>query len=100
MKPITLSVDNISITFLPIPAGDFIRGSSHKEITHAIEEFPHLEKEWFEKEYPQHDVNIPDYYVAETLVTNSQWKTFMLANDVTNLPIGFHAELPDHPVWK
>jgi formylglycine-generating enzyme required for sulfatase activity len=99
MEPFSIAIGDTEITFLPIAAGDFAMGSSREEIAHAIEEFPHLDKAWFDKEYPQHDVNVADFYMAETLVTNAQWKTFMLANDIANMPRGFHAELPDHPVW-
>lgn len=74
-------------------------GSTKEEIAHAVEEFPHLEATWFEKEYPQHEVLVPGFYIAVTLVTNSQWRVFMQENDITRLPKGFDMSKPSHPVW-
>lgn len=73
-------------------------GSTKEEMAHAVEEFPHLEAAWFEKEYPQHEVLVPGFYMAETLITNSQWRVFMLENDIARIPEGFDETKPAHPV--
>ncbi|HEX8762927.1 MAG TPA: SUMF1/EgtB/PvdO family nonheme iron enzyme, partial [Candidatus Saccharimonadales bacterium] len=92
-------IDTIPLAFLHIPAGNFLMGSSRQEIAHTVEGFPHLEAAWFEKEYPQHEVDVPEFYMAETLITNAQWHTFMRENNITRKPLGFDIDKPDHPVW-
>ncbi|SRR6266540_218820 len=99
MKPITMSIADTPLTFLTIPAGPFLMGSTKKEIQHAVEEFPHLEAAWFEKEYPQHEVEVAAFYMAETQITNRQWQVYMEANNITLTPEGFNADQPKCPVW-
>ena len=99
MKPINISIANSNVIFLPIPTGPFLMGSTREEIAHAVEEFPHLQAAWFEKEYPQHEVNETTFYMAETLITNRQWQALMEATDVARNPQGYEADNPDYPVW-
>lgn len=94
-----LSVGKTSMQFLPIPAGSFFMGSTKQEIAHAIEEFPHLQAAWFEKEYPQHKVDVPQFYMSETPITNAQWYVFMQETGTNRMPQGFNVAKPDHPVW-
>lgn len=98
-KPFQVAVGGIPLTFLPIPGGTFHMGSTKEEIQHAIEEFPHLEAAWFEKEYPQHEVDVSAFYMAETQITNRQWQIFMDASNISRTPEGFETSSPDCPVW-
>jgi formylglycine-generating enzyme required for sulfatase activity len=99
MKSFQITVGDTTLTFLPIPKGSFLMGSNQEEIQHAVEEFPHLEAVWFEKEYPQHAVDVPAFYMAETQITNHQWQIFMDTNSISRIPEGFDANQPDCPVW-
>jgi formylglycine-generating enzyme required for sulfatase activity len=73
-----------------IPAGPFLMGSSADNPL-ALDE-----------EKPQHNINLPDYSIARTPVTNAQYANFVA---VTGYPVPDHwesvdtlAEKLDHPV--
>jgi len=53
-----------------IPAGEFLMGSDPKKDKHARE-----------NEQPQHTLYLPDYYLAKTPVTNTQYAAFVQATD-------------------
>jgi formylglycine-generating enzyme required for sulfatase activity len=52
-----------------IPSGKFLMGSDPKQDPHAED-----------REQPQHTLSLPDYYLAQTPVTNTQYQIFV---DVT-----------------
>jgi formylglycine-generating enzyme required for sulfatase activity len=58
--------DEALLGFLRIPAGPFSMGSD-----------PFLDPAAKETEQPQHEVNLPDFYIARNLVTVAQYKTFV-----------------------
>jgi eukaryotic-like serine/threonine-protein kinase len=65
-KIFTESIGNgINLTMVNIPAGKFLMGS------------PEREKGRDNDESPQHEVKIPEFYMAQTLVTQAQWQTIM-----------------------
>jgi formylglycine-generating enzyme required for sulfatase activity len=57
--------NGISPRMVKIPAGEFMMGS------------PASEKGRFNNESPQHKVNVPEFYMGQTLVTQAQWQQLM-----------------------
>ena len=57
--------NGIKLTMVKIPAGKFMMGS------------PNTEKERENEESPQHQVSIPGFYLAKTLVTQAVWQNIM-----------------------
>ncbi len=55
----------IQMELVRIPAGEFRMGSD-----------PQVDKQAFSDEKPQHIVSLPDFYIARTPVTNSQFAAF------------------------
>jgi eukaryotic-like serine/threonine-protein kinase len=53
--------DGVLLTMVKIPAGTFLMGS------------PTTEEGCQPEEQPQHPVNIPEFYLGQTLVTQAQW---------------------------
>jgi formylglycine-generating enzyme required for sulfatase activity len=74
-----------------IPAGEFLMGSD-----------PSVDKDAWYSEQPQHTLYLPDYYLAETPVTNAQYAAFVQATDHTPPEHWVGGEPPegkkDHPV--
>jgi formylglycine-generating enzyme required for sulfatase activity len=57
-----LFVEEISLTMLKIPAGSFLMGS------------PENEPERFDDEGPQHEVKLGAFWMAQTPITQAQWR--------------------------
>jgi formylglycine-generating enzyme required for sulfatase activity len=57
-----------------IPAGEFLMGSTREQVEQLIAQGAN--RKWVEGELPQHSVDLPDYYIAKTLVTNVQYAVF------------------------
>jgi eukaryotic-like serine/threonine-protein kinase len=57
--------NNVELTMVKISAGKFLMGS------------PTSEKGRSNDESPQHLVNVPEFYLGQTLVTQSQWTAIM-----------------------
>ncbi|PON15659.1 formylglycine-generating enzyme family protein [Candidatus Entotheonella serta] len=76
--PLTLR-DRFGITFILIPAGEFMMGSSAEDIKDAIRNFSHdLKREWIADEMPQHRVRISrPFYLSKFEITQSQWASVM-----------------------
>lgn len=76
-----------------IPAGEFLMGSN-----------PNLDNNTRPNEQPQHRLYLPDYFMARTPVTNTQYAVFVQAAKYPppdSWPDGqFPEERPDHPVVK
>jgi len=76
-----------------IPAGSFLMGSDAKKDPDARED-----------EQPQHELYLPDYHIARTPVTNTQYQAFVQAVD-HDPPEYWDGQIPpvgleDHPVVK
>jgi formylglycine-generating enzyme required for sulfatase activity len=74
-----------------IPAGEFLMGSDPQQDGEALDD-----------EEPQHRLYLPDYYLAETPVTNAQYRAFVAATG-RKAPFGWTDRTPprgeeDHPV--
>jgi formylglycine-generating enzyme required for sulfatase activity len=76
------------MTFVRVPAGEFIMGSSEEEIDDALalcnEFYDDCMRGWFEDEAPQHEVYLDEYWIGQTEVTNAQWQLFMEAGGYQN----------------
>lgn len=96
-----------------IPGGPFTMGTSDEEEEAAVRSqmsvqgFSRSEKEvrgWIEDEKPQHQVDLPGFFIAKYPVTNGQYEAFV---DATNHNPPQHwqgsqppAELRNHPVVR
>lgn len=58
----------VKLTMVKIPAGKFLMGS------------PLSEEKRESDESPQHQVNVPEFFIGQTLVTQSQWTAIMGSN--------------------
>jgi formylglycine-generating enzyme required for sulfatase activity len=69
-------VDGMMMVF--IPQGTFLQGSSEEEIDQAFEEcqafYKDCIREYFESEYPQHEVHLDSYWMDQTEVTIEMYK--------------------------
>jgi formylglycine-generating enzyme required for sulfatase activity len=76
-----------------IPAGEFLMGSD-----------PDLDKNAQKDEQPMHRLNLPDYYIAKTPVTNAQYAAFVEATGHRQPRHWENGDIPDgmadHPVVK
>ena len=61
--------DGVKLTMVKIPTGKFLMGSPKSEVQRS------------EGESPQHEVTVAGFYLAQTLVTEAQWRI------ITNFPI-------------
>jgi formylglycine-generating enzyme required for sulfatase activity len=59
-----------------IPAGEFLRGTSDADILEMTLRFG-WQSEWFDDEKPQRKIYLDAYYIAETPVTNEEYKKFV-----------------------
>ncbi|ETX03418.1 MAG: hypothetical protein ETSY2_33555 [Candidatus Entotheonella gemina] len=71
--------DGFGITFVLIPAGEFMMGSTAVDVQDAVRKFSHdLKREWIADEMPQHPVRISrPFYLSKYEITQSQWKSVM-----------------------
>jgi eukaryotic-like serine/threonine-protein kinase len=71
--------NGLNLTIVKIPSGDFMMGS------------PEREKGSTNEERPQHKVNIQEFYIGQTLITQLQYETIMRRNPSRfrgdNLPV-------------
>jgi formylglycine-generating enzyme required for sulfatase activity len=86
-----LSSSPLEPKMIPIPAGEFLMGSDPKQDQRAED-----------REQPQHTLYLPDYYLAQTPVTNAQYQAFVEAT-AHRTPQHWQNGLPphgkaDHPV--
>lgn len=93
-------------TFIRIPAGEFLMGTSDEEIEHLLKTTDWAKKwkenGWFESEQPQHKVYLDEFQIAKYPVTNAQYQAFV--QDAKHRTPGhwsgetFAEELASHPV--
>lgn len=93
-QPETERITNdLGMTFVRIPAGEFWMGTSDEAIEALIKRYPDDLREWFENQAPRHRVTISQpYYLGIHPVTQAQWEAVM-----SNNPSRFEGK-PDHPV--
>jgi len=83
--------------FVEIPAGPFVMGTQEEGIPGLMEEYGD-HQQWYEAETPQHELNLPTFYIARYPVTREQFQAFLEES-------GYRLENPDslrglanHPV--
>jgi eukaryotic-like serine/threonine-protein kinase len=62
--------NGIRLTMVKIPAGKFLMGQTEAEKQELIEL---VQRGDYIDKLPQHQVNIPEFYLGQTLITQSQW---------------------------
>lgn len=62
---------------VPIPAGEFMMGSSEKDILWAAQQFLSESLDFYRDETPAHSVALDDYEIDKTEVTVGQYRMYM-----------------------
>ena len=79
--------DDPTLGFVEIPAGPFLMGSDPKKDSSADKD-----------EFPQHEVTLPDYYLARYPVTVAQFRAFVEASGYNKFDKDALADLDNRPV--
>jgi formylglycine-generating enzyme required for sulfatase activity len=89
--------DELMLGFVKIPAGPFLLGTRAEDIPALLQQFMGGRK-WYERETPQHTVDLPAYYIGRYPVTVAQWRAFV--KESGHQPTDKHSlDGPDnHPV--
>ncbi len=64
--------------FVEVPGGPFLMGTREEDIPALMERYGG-ERNWYEREAPQHSVELPTYYIARYPVTQTQYWAFVQA---------------------
>jgi formylglycine-generating enzyme required for sulfatase activity len=62
-----------------VPGGAFVMGSSDAEIREALADCRNCPDDWFDAEKPQHEVDLPAYWIDKYEVTNGRYAQFIAA---------------------
>ena len=99
-------ISEFSHEMVEIPSGVALIGLDFKDVDKVLDEFDGLglQAKWIEKECPEHSVQIRAFKMAKYLVTNSQYKAFLLDTQHPEIPSGwefrrFPLERSNHPVY-
>ena len=65
-----------------VPAGPFLMGSTDQQIATVVSQGANAD--WVKNEQPQHSLNLPDYWIGKTEVTNAQFRPFVEGDGYTN----------------
>ncbi len=65
--------DGVTLEMVEIPGGTFLMGASETEARKAGKESG-LGEKWFDREMPQHRVNVPSFFIGKFQVTQAQWR--------------------------
>jgi len=78
--------------FVAVPAGPFVMGTREKDVPMLLKELGG-EKQWYEDEVPEHQVDLPAFYIARYPTTVAQFGCFVDAGGYTQCPVD------DEPRW-
>jgi formylglycine-generating enzyme required for sulfatase activity/energy-coupling factor transporter ATP-binding protein EcfA2 len=68
--------DEPLLGFVKIPAGPFVMGTREEDIPALIEKYGG-QQGWYEREVPQHQLELADFYIARYPVTVAQFRAFV-----------------------
>jgi formylglycine-generating enzyme required for sulfatase activity len=68
--------DEPCLGFVEVPAGPFVIGTREEDIPALLEEYGG-QQEWYEREVPQHQLELPTFYIARYPVTHAQYAVFV-----------------------
>ncbi len=60
-----------------VPAGKFLMGTTSEEAKKLFEESPEVERKLLEREVPQHEIYLDEYYIGKYPVTNREFALFV-----------------------
>ena len=63
--------DEVGLDMLLIPGGSFLMGTEDEEIERLCKTY---DEEWFRDEAPQHQVNVPAFFMGRFPITQEQWR--------------------------
>lgn len=69
----------MKIQLVEIPSGEFLMGTTKKEIEKYEKRFPDIDRRLLEREYPQHKVFLKKYRIGKYPVTNEEFEEFIKA---------------------
>ena len=111
VRGVTLPNSEMMVEMVFVPAGPFTMGSTEAEVDTTVQQceegaWGRIEgndcpREWFENEMPQHKVEVADFLIDKTEVTNAQYRACVsagecdLPRDTSYYEDGNYA---DHPV--
>jgi len=91
--------DEPLLGFVEIPAGPFTMGTRKRDIETLLKRSGG-ERDWYEDETPQHEVNLPAYYMARYPVTVAQFRAFVKDSGHTPGDPDSLRGLDNHPVVR
>ena len=96
---VNLPVGQTDCEFLFVPAGPFSMGTDIDRVPSVVSRFPDVQTAWIQKEAPRHEVDLPDYYISRTPITNAVWAQYVReAGLVPPVTWGERRPSPNHPV--
>ena len=69
----------ITLEMVAIPGGTFLMGTEDEEIERLVKKF---NWEGFRRERPQHEVNVPPFFMGKYPITQAQWKAIASRTDL------------------
>ena len=85
----------IPISWVTVPAGDFLMGSSEQDIQALIEMCPNCPRSLFESESPQRKIWVGEFEIGKYEITNRQYRQCVLAGECKS-PRNVYWELDDY----
>jgi formylglycine-generating enzyme required for sulfatase activity len=67
----------VTLEMVEVPGGTFLMGSSESEVQRALADAklkPGPDEDMFDNEKPQHQVNVPTFFISKFEVTQAQWR--------------------------
>lgn len=76
---VTTMVGKDGAEMVLVPAGEFVMGTTLEEIERLSQDWPKMQRELFEREYPQHRLVLEAFYIDRYEVTNARFRQFVQA---------------------